>query len=73
MQRRAGAKGFGLFTRQDLQEGDFLMEYVGEVSSADLSEIRGQTSADLAALLNTGSRSGHCQPNLRPAGSYCRL
>ena len=32
MQRRAGAKGFGLFTKQDLREGQFIIEYIGEVS-----------------------------------------
>eukprot|EP00887_Chlorella_sp_A99_P003835 scaffold11.g3835.t1 len=29
--RRAGAKGFGLFTSQDLKAGQFVIEYVGEV------------------------------------------
>ncbi|KAK9809740.1 hypothetical protein WJX73_001840 [Symbiochloris irregularis] len=29
--RRAGAKGFGLFTTQDLKAGQFIIEYVGEV------------------------------------------
>lgn len=37
LQRRAGAKGFGLFTREDLKAGQFVMEYVGEVWSAQLS------------------------------------
>ncbi len=32
MQRRAGAKGFGLFTREDLHAGQFIIEYIGEVS-----------------------------------------
>ena len=32
MQRRAGPKGFGLFTNQKLSAGDFIIEYVGEVS-----------------------------------------
>ena len=36
LQRRAGAKGFGLFTKQDLFEGDFLIEYVGEASTPAL-------------------------------------
>ena len=31
MQRRAGPKGFGLFTKQDLKAGQFVIEYVGEV------------------------------------------
>ena len=31
LQRRAGAKGFGLFTKVDLKAGQFVMEYVGEV------------------------------------------
>ena len=30
MQRRAGAKGFGLFTNQKLSAGDFIIEYVGD-------------------------------------------
>lgn len=30
-QRRAGAKGFGLFAAADLAAGQFLVEYVGEV------------------------------------------
>ena len=29
--RRAGAKGFGLFTTEDVKEGDFVIEYIGEV------------------------------------------
>lgn len=32
VQRRAGPKGFGLFTNQKLSAGDFIIEYVGEVS-----------------------------------------
>ena len=31
VQRRAGAKGFGLFTKEDLQAGQFIIEYIGEV------------------------------------------
>ena len=31
MQRRAGAKGFGLFTEEALSEGQFVIEYIGEV------------------------------------------
>ena len=31
LQRRAGRKGFGLFTTQDLKAGQFIIEYVGEV------------------------------------------
>ncbi len=30
-QRRAGAKGFGLFTEEALTEGQFIIEYIGEV------------------------------------------
>lgn len=30
-QRRAGAKGFGLFAREDLKAGQFVIEYLGEV------------------------------------------
>lgn len=30
-QRRAGAKGFGLFTLEDLKAGQFIIEYIGEV------------------------------------------
>ena len=30
-QRRAGAKGFGLFTEEALGEGQFVIEYIGEV------------------------------------------
>jgi histone-lysine N-methyltransferase SETD2 len=29
--RRAGKKGFGLFTKSDIKEGDFIIEYIGEV------------------------------------------
>ena len=29
--RRAGKKGFGLFTKKDLKAGEFIVEYVGEV------------------------------------------
>lgn len=32
VQRRAGPKGFGLFTKQNLRAGQFVIEYVGEVS-----------------------------------------
>ncbi len=35
LQRRAGAKGFGLFAAQDLEEGQFIIQYLGEVSSCD--------------------------------------
>ena len=31
VQRRAGAKGFGLFTRENLYAGQFIIEYIGEV------------------------------------------
>lgn len=31
MQRRAGAKGFGLFACEDLHQGQFIIEYIGEV------------------------------------------
>ena len=31
MQRRAGAKGFGLFACEDLQPNQFIIEYIGEV------------------------------------------
>lgn len=31
VQRRAGAKGFGLFTRENLYTGQFIIEYIGEV------------------------------------------
>ncbi|KAL0033139.1 hypothetical protein WJX79_005261 [Trebouxia sp. C0005] len=34
-QRRAGAKGFGLFTKEDLQAGQFIIEYIGEVLEED--------------------------------------
>ena len=37
VQTRAGKKGFGLFTREDLVEGQFVIEYVGEVSNLHLS------------------------------------
>jgi hypothetical protein len=30
LQRRAGAKGFGLFTTEALKAGAFIIEYVGE-------------------------------------------
>jgi SET domain-containing protein len=30
-QKRAGAKGFGLFAGQDLKAGQFVIEYLGEV------------------------------------------
>jgi SET domain-containing protein len=33
LQRRAGAKGFGLFALEDLQAGQFIIEYIGEVCS----------------------------------------
>lgn len=32
-QKRAGAKGFGLYTLEDLKEGQFIIEYIGEVCS----------------------------------------
>ena len=32
LQRRAGAKGFGLFSPEDLKAGQFIIEYIGEVS-----------------------------------------
>lgn len=31
VQRRAGAKGFGLFAQEDLKAGQFVIEYLGEV------------------------------------------
>ena len=31
LQERAGQKGFGLFAEQDLKEGQFVIEYIGEV------------------------------------------
>lgn len=31
LQRRAGAKGFGLFSTEDLKAGQFIIEYIGEV------------------------------------------
>ena len=31
LQKRAGAKGFGLFSCKDLSAGDFIIEYIGEV------------------------------------------
>lgn len=34
MQRRAGAKGFGLFADQDLHEGQFIIQYLGEVGDS---------------------------------------
>ncbi len=30
-QKRAGAKGFGLFATEDLKSGQFVIEYIGEV------------------------------------------
>jgi hypothetical protein len=30
-QKRAGPKGFGLFTEQALKAGQFIIEYIGEV------------------------------------------
>ena len=32
-QSRAGAKGFGLFTSEDLKAGQFIIEYIGEVQT----------------------------------------
>ena len=37
VQRRAGAKGFGLFACEDLQAGQFIIEYVGEVNLSQSS------------------------------------
>lgn len=31
LQRRAGAKGFGLFALEDIKKGQFIIEYIGEV------------------------------------------
>lgn len=31
LQRRAGAKGFGLFALEDIKRGQFIIEYIGEV------------------------------------------
>lgn len=31
VQRRAGAKGFGLFAVEDINAGQFIIQYVGEV------------------------------------------
>ena len=31
LQRRAGAKGFGLFSSEDIKAGQFVIQYVGEV------------------------------------------
>ncbi len=35
MQRRAGAKGFGLYSEEALTEGQFIIEYIGEVRGFD--------------------------------------
>ena len=42
VQRRAGAKGFGLFAAQDLVAGQFIIEYVGEVIVDALAVVLGQ-------------------------------
>ena len=31
VQRRAGAKGFGLFCAEPIKAGQFIIEYIGEV------------------------------------------
>lgn len=40
LQRRAGAKGFGLFATEDLVAGQFIIEYIGEVISKCPQEER---------------------------------
>ena len=35
MQKRAGAKGFGLFAAEPIKSGQFIIEYVGEVLEED--------------------------------------
>ncbi len=32
---KTSSKGFGLFSKQDLNKGDFIIEYVGELISTD--------------------------------------
>ena len=34
-QKRAGAKGFGLFAAESIRAGQFIIEYVGEVLEED--------------------------------------
>ena len=48
LQERAGQKGFGLFANQDLKEGQFVIEYIGEVRLPPPSTRDGQD--DLPAL-----------------------
>ena len=40
LQRRAGAKGFGLFSPEDLKAGQFIIEYIGEVSYVFMLPIK---------------------------------
>lgn len=47
MQRRAGAKGFGLFACEDLHKGQFIIEYIGEVGCLS----KAAASGHLAVLL----------------------
>ena len=48
MQRRAGAKGFGLFSPVDLKAGQFIIEYIGEVSL--LAKLHSETTLIVIVL-----------------------
>ena len=53
LQRRAGAKGFGLFACEDLQANQFIIEYIGEVSPS-LQSLEVTLVAHLFVLLPCG-------------------
>lgn len=56
LQRRAGAKGFGLFALEDLQAGQFIIEYIGEVHMAFLAD----DGAEHALSLSKNDTSSTC-------------
>ena len=73
-QRRAGAKGFGLFAAEDLEEGHFIIQYVGEVrqplatlppAAQEAYTTIGRTRADACVALR------HLCPSQCSSGHPC--
>ena len=61
LQRRAGAKGFGLFTKEDLQAGQFIIEYIGEVHTVARLLLSSSFSATANGLYHIALRiAGWC-------------
>ena len=69
---RAGKKGFGLQTLQDLKRGQFIIEYVGEVLEEAKYALRKKKYAEQGQrhyyfMTLSGSEAGASLLRLRPA------